>query len=90
MLKKVCNNKVVFLACGKEVTFKLSDSELRQLRCSSVHYKDDDWEKFTHGTIFNFSVYAFFEYETSRAKYGRFAKNFPYHDFDKMAWFLEK
>ncbi len=90
MLKKVCNNKVVFLACGKKVTFNLSDDELRQLRRSSIYYKGDDWENFTFGTIFNFSVYAFFEYETSRAKYRRFAENFLYHDFDRMEWFLEK
>lgn len=88
MARKVCNNKVEFSACGKSVTFRLSDKELRMLRRSSIFYNGDKWETFTHGTMYNFAAYAFFEYETSRAKYGRFISNFPYKDFDKIIWFL--
>lgn len=36
MEKKVCSNKVEFIACGKSITFKLSDKELKALRYHSI------------------------------------------------------
>ena len=84
--KKTCNNKVEFTACGKSLVFRLSDKELRNLRVASIRHKGDDWEHFNCGHMYNFSAYAFFEYDTTRTKYGRFAANFPYHDFEKIYW----
>lgn len=84
--KKTCNNKVEFTACGKSLVFRVSDKELRNLRVYSIHRNGDDLEHFNYGYMYNFSAYAFFEYETTRTKYGRFAANFNYHDFGEIYW----
>jgi len=86
--RKQCNNKVEFHACGKSVIFRLSDSELKQLRRNSIYTKGQDWEKFTHGSMYNFSAYAYFDYEVKGSKRGRFIENFPYLKFDTIFWFL--
>ena len=88
MARKVCNNKVEFTACGKTVMFRLSDKELRMLRRSSIFEKGVDWEKRNYGYLYNFSVFAFFDYDVKGSKCGRFHKEFNYHEFDKMWWSL--
>jgi hypothetical protein len=82
-------NKVTISQCGKEVTFNLTDKEMQGLRKSSVYTAQEKEMamKATHGRVYNFSMYAFFDYEVSRAKCGRFHANFNYHDGD-FSWFL--
>ena len=90
MERKVCNNKVEFIAAGKSAVFHLSDLELRRLRKSSVWVNGDDWERFTHGDIYNFSVFTLFGMEfKSQSKRQRFNRIFHYHDFDKMYWYIK-
>ena len=89
MAKKVCNNKVEFIACGKDITFRLSDEELKALKYHTiVTRKNEDRRNLTCGDMYNFAAYAFFEYDATPTKYGRFAKNFPYHDFETIYWNL--
>ena len=89
-MAKELNNKVEVWQCGMHATFRLSDKELKQLRHSSIYTAQEKVyaeNHATYGRCYNFSMYAFFEYDTTRAKYGRFAKLFNYHmgDFD---WYL--
>ena len=88
MVRKVCNNKVEFTACGKTLLFRLSDKELKMLRRSSIWYKGEDWESRKYGYMYNFSAYAFFDYDVKGSKAGRFHVAFPYHDFEKIMWDL--
>lgn len=83
MGRKICNNKVEFSANGKSVTFRLSDDELKTLR-----KYDDERKNSKYGWLYNFSVFAFFDYEVKGSKCGRFHKNFNYHKFEKMIWCL--
>ena len=66
-----------------EATFRFSNKELRNLRSYSEFTKqekeDGFLDKATMGQAHNFSMYAFFEYNTTNAKYGRFASLFNYH-----------
>lgn len=91
-MAKQLNNKVVISQAGVEATFKLSDKELRSLRRSSRYTRQEEergfLEKATMGNAYNFSMYAFFEYETTRAKSGRFHSLFNYHKGDFL-WYLE-
>lgn len=90
MARKVCNNKVVFMAGGNELKMRLSDLELKTLRHSSVWYKGDDWEHMTMGHIHNFAIYALLDYDwKSRSKAGRFNAMFPYRKYDNIHWYLE-
>lgn len=84
MAKKL-TNKVVISQCGVGAVFRLSDKEMDGLRASSK-----DKEKKYSGHCYNFAMYAFFEYETSRAKYGRFASLFDYHKGDFYWYITEK
>ena len=89
MARKVLNNKVEFIAGGESLTMKLSDKELKSLRHSSEWFKGDDWEKFTHGNIHNFAIYALLDYEwKSPYKAGKFCEKFPYRKYDDIHWFL--
>ena len=88
---KVLNNKVVISQAGVEAEFKLSDKELKSLRYSSITDKQDRERGFlengTMGRSYNFAMFAFFDYETSRSKCGRFHKLFDYHKGD-FYWYL--
>jgi hypothetical protein len=83
MGRKICNNKVEFSANGKYVVFELSDKELKTLRVY-----DDERKHSNFGWLYNFSAFAFFDYEVKGSKCGRFRKNFNYHNFEKMMWRL--
>jgi hypothetical protein len=91
MAKKL-NNKVVISQAGVEATFRLSGKELKGLRYSSRHTRQEMengfLEKATMGNAYNFSMYAFFDHETTRAKSGRFHSLFNYHKGD-FFWYLE-
>lgn len=86
------NNQVTISQAGVEATFRLSDKELRKLRIYSRYTRQEKengfLDKATMGNAYNFSMYAFFEYETSRSKYGRFASLFNYHKGD-FFWYIE-
>jgi hypothetical protein len=92
-MAKQLNNKVVISQAGVEATFKLSDKELRNLRHSSRYTRQEKEsgrvDKATMGNAYNFSMYAFFEHETTRAKSGRFYKLFDYHKGD-FFWYLDE
>lgn len=89
---KQLNNKVTISQAGVEATFRLSDKELKGLRHSSRYTRQEKEsgrvDKATMGDVYNFSMYAFFDYETTRAKSGRFHKVFNYHKGD-FFWYLE-
>lgn len=84
-MKKKLTNKVVISQGGVSSVFRLSDKEMDGLRASSW-----DKEKKYSGHCYNFAMYAFFEYETSRAKYGRFASLFDYNKGDFYWYIAEK
>lgn len=75
--------KVTISQCGKEAVFGLSETELKKLRIFS-----NKNEGSTMGHVYNFSMYAFFEYETSRSKYIRFASLFNYHN-GPFIWYID-
>ena len=83
MTKKL-THKVVISQGGVNATFRLSDKEMDGLRASS-------WDRGNSkhaGNSYNFAMSAFFEYETTRSKYGRFASVFNYHKGD-FFWYEE-
>ena len=67
-------HKVTLMQKGKEVTFRLNDKEYNQLKIYA-----DRWR---YNTLFNFSAFAWADYELSRSKCNRFHANFNYHDGD--------
>lgn len=81
MAKKL-THKVIISQNGINATFRLSDKEMNDLRASSW------WRSNSMGNCYNFAMYAFFEYETTRSKYGRFASLFDYHKGDFL-WYEE-
>jgi hypothetical protein len=83
MANKKLNHMVHIMQGGEEAVFRLSDKELKSLQHSSR-----DRESKSSGNCYNFAMYAFFEYETSRSKYDRFANIFEYHKGD-FTWYLE-
>ncbi len=91
-MAKQLNNKVVISQDGVEATFKLSDKELKGLRRSSRYTRQEKeigfLENATMGNAYNFSMYSFFDYETTRAKSARFNSLFNYHKGD-FFWYLE-
>lgn len=82
-MRQQVDNKVTISQAGVEATFRFSNKELRNLRSYSEFTKqekeDGFLDKATMGQAHNFSMYAFFEYNTTNAKYGRFASLFNYH-----------
>ena len=80
MAKKL-THKVVISQGGVNATFRLSDKEMDGLRASSRNGGNKHM-----GSCHNFEMYAFFEYETTRSKYGRFASLFNYHKGDFLWW----
>jgi hypothetical protein len=89
MEKKKLSHKVTISQCGKEAVFHLSDKELNGLRRSSIYTAQEKERALiaTYGRCYNFSMYAFFEYETSYSKCGRFSSIFNYHKGD-FFWYL--
>lgn len=84
-------NKVFISQAGKQVMFRLSDKELKHLRIYSQYTRQNQeyaLNRATMGSCYNFSMFAFFDYDTTRSKAGRFHANFNYHDGD-FNWFLE-
>lgn len=71
-------HKVVISQGGVNATFRLSDKEMESL-CASSWTRSNGKHM---GNCYNFSMYAFFEYETTRSKYNRFARLFNYHKGD--------
>ena len=86
-MRKVCNNKVEFSANGKSAIFRLSDMELYWLRIYDDK-KPDNETKAKLGLLYNFSVFAFFDYQVKGSKCRRFKSIFNYHEFEKMKWTL--
>lgn len=76
--------KVTISQCGKEAVFRLSEKELKKLRVYSDKMGSSMW----YGHAYNFSMYAFFEYETSRSKYRRFASLFNYNN-GPFYWYID-
>lgn len=83
MTKKL-THKVVISQGGVNTTFRLSDKEMESL-CASSWTRSNGKHM---GNSYNFAMYAFFEYETTRSKYGRFASVFNYHKGD-FFWYEE-
>ena len=71
-------HKVVISQGGVNATFRLSDKEMESL-CASSWTRSNGKHM---GNCYNFAMYAFFEYETTRSKYNRFARSFNYHKGD--------
>ena len=89
MEKKKLNNKVEISACGKSITMRLSDEELKKLRIYSNTKKGENLNTKTIGDIYNFSLYALFDMDLkSRSKASRIHENFPYHNFSTAFWCL--
>ena len=83
MTKKL-THKVVISQGGVNATFRLSDKEMESL-CASSWTRSNGKHM---GNCYNFAMYAFFEYETTRSKYNRFARLFNYHKGD-FFWYEE-
>ena len=82
---KVNNNKVEISQAGVDAIFRLSDKELKVLRLYSNRRGDYSTEqalKANFGTCYNCYMHAFFDYETTRSKSGRFNSLFNYHKGD--------
>lgn len=77
-------HKVVISQGGVNATFRLSDKEMESL-CASSWTRSNGKHM---GNCYNFAMYAFFEYETTRSKYNRFARLFNYHKGD-FFWYEE-
>lgn len=92
-MAKQLSNKVVISQAGVEATFRLSDKELRGLRHSSRYTRQEkesgQVDRAIMGNVYNFAMYSFFEYETTYAKSGRFARIFDYHKGD-FWWYLDE
>lgn len=84
MERKKLNHKVTVMQGYKQAVFNLSDKELNMLRKASISSRDE--KVLYHGRCYNFSMFAFFDYDTSRSKAGRFHSIFNYHDGD-FDWF---
>ena len=91
MERKLLNNKVKFCAGCKEVVIKLSDKELKDLRCHTNYSKGVDRNTLTMGDMYNFALYAFLDYDLkkSRSKAARVKEQFPYHEYDRIYWYLQ-
>lgn len=93
MERKVLNNKVKFCAGCKEVVIKLSDKELKDLR-SHTNYnftKGVARSTLTFGELYNFGLYAFLDYDLKKSpsKAARVKAQFPYHEYDRIFWYLQ-
>lgn len=86
MPKKALTRKVEIAQKGNYVIFRLSEKEYQSLRRSSIYTAREPIPSL-YGRCYNFSMFAFFDYETSRSKAGRFHKEFNYFDGD-FSWRL--
>ena len=76
--------KVVLSQNGVSATFKLTENEYNKLKTYS---KKKDSSRM--GDMYNFSAFAWADYEISRSKCGRFHSLFNYHKGDFL-WYLEE
>lgn len=76
--------KVIVSQCGVSATFRLTDREYTELR----NYSQNKQSKHM-GTMYNFSAFAWADYEISRSKGGRFNSLFNYHKGDFL-WYLDE
>ena len=77
--------KVTLSQNGVSATFRLTNEEYKQLR----NYSDKKHGSSRMGDMYNFSAFAWADYEISRSKCGRFHSLFNYHDGDFL-WYLEE
>ena len=77
--------RVEFLQHDVKATFRLTDEEYKQLR----NYSDKKHGSSRMGDMYNFSAFAWADYEISRSKCGRFHSLFNYHKGDFL-WYLEE
>ena len=84
--KKKLTRKVEISQGGKSVIFRLSEKEYQSLRKSSIYTAKEPIPS-VFGECYNFSMYAFFDYETSRSKAGRFNNEFNFHN-GNFTWLL--
>lgn len=79
--KTIITHKVTLSQAGVNATFRLTDKEYNGLKKSCVPTMPD--------RLYNFSAYAWADYEISRAKCNRFHKLFNYHKGDFFILFEE-
>ena len=71
--KKKLTHKVTLMQGGTEATFRLTDKEYDALKkCKEIH----------NGKCYNFSIFAWANYDISKSKCGRFNSIFNYHNGD--------
>lgn len=84
-------NKVTFCACGKDLTLKLSDKELKELRLyTDSRDRKIDINKVHSGDMYNFSFYAWIDNSITPHKRGKCVVTFPYHNFSNMYWYMSE
>ena len=71
--KKKLTHKVTLMQGGTEATFRLTDKEYDALKRCKDRY---------NGKCFNFSIFAWADYDISKSKCGRFHSIFNYHNGD--------
>ncbi len=70
--KKKLTHKVTLSQAGVNATFRLTDKEYNALKkCQHIY-----------GRCYNFSIFAWADYDISRSKCGRFHSIFNYHKGD--------
>lgn len=71
--KKKLTHKVTICQGATEATFRLTDKEYNALEKCLVHHS---------GLCYNFSIFAWADYDISRSKRNRFHSIFNYHNGD--------
>lgn len=71
--KKKLTHKVTLMQGGTEATFRLTDKEYDALKKCKEMY---------NGKCYNFSIFAWADYDISRSKCRRFNSIFNYHNGD--------
>lgn len=77
--------KVTLSQNGVSATFRLTDREYKWLKS----YSDKKNSSSRMGNMYNFSAFAWADYEISRSKCSRFHSLFNYHNGDFL-WYLEE
>ena len=71
--KKKLTHKITLSQAGVNATFRLTDKEYDALKRCEDRY---------NGKCYNFSIFAWADYDISRSKCGRFHSIFNYHKGD--------
>ncbi len=74
--------KVTLMQAGVIATFRLNDKEYKQLKIYAIPQDKD--------RLYNFSAFAWADYELSRSKMGRFHSIFDYHKGDFYIFDVEE